>query len=337
MIPTSALPFLHVALAGASVFPTQDSALRQRVCDALLSLGSPRGFDLQYSTFEVLSTSELGDRVKQLFVPGSACSTDLSSLVDGLTAASKEIPRSVPQQLDDIAKHGVPDYARKSGLLLGGGPMFFQVLQGKTLFTQSCLSDPAYFSIVRAPQYDVLYFPEISRLEISVRNDSMTLFTPSVYCFPLPVATADVSYLAQAHWDVASITDQLCEIRIPIGGSDQGIVTLVMGGPEGKFPIYCSRSPSDRQNQNGLVALFAWKFDGEQPGLRAVLHAQQSPRQLSVVYYQFDTQHLLTTDDDCVMVIPQPRSIIDSRSRQVRTLKTADLPADVAKLLVITH
>lgn len=317
--------------------PVEHERLRTLVSDSLGALDSGGAYYVYYSTYEVLTESELGRRLEPLREPSTAREVQLGSIIETLAQAAKAVGRTVPEQLKEVGEKGVPEYARKSGLLIGGGQMLFQVMKGPTRLVQSCLSDTSYVSIVRTPGFDVTYFQGESRLEIVPRNAGLMLLTPSEFCFPLPTSGKQVSALLQKEWSVVAGANSSSEIHVMIGGDSGAVMTLVMGGPDGRFPIYCSRRPSVHDAGHTLSSLLEWRFDGDKGTLNAVLQVQQSTNQLSVVHCRFESWRPLTSDDECVLIAKPLKSITDARGSKPKRLKAEELPAEVATLLEIVE
>lgn len=323
-----------VTLSGVAGVQSEHEELRQRLGQSLAEMSAgTSAFQLGYSTFEVLSRSELGDLVSPLFDPTSARALNSNSVVESLAVAARATKKTPSQQLTDIRSGGVPEHARAAGLLVGGEPMTFDVVEGETRYMQSCISDPSYFSVVRCGDIDLMYFSAESRLAIATPNEGMLLFSRKNMYFPLPTVSPHVSAFVAWDWDVTTLTPRETQIKISGGSNKSSVTTLVVGGPTGTTPLYCARTASGADIQYVMAALFTWKFVGQSAELESVLFGQQSPESINLAFYHFGNRRMNATDGDCVLVVKEPVSITDNRTEPPRSLVRADLPANVAKLL----
>jgi hypothetical protein len=325
-----------VAMLGIASIQSEEDPIRELVNSSLLEMRASGGFEVHYSTYEVLISSELGSQLRALFMPEAGHSLSARAIVKDLALAAQKTKLSVPDQRNELKKSSAPEHTLETGgLLVGGGPMVFQVVHGRSLYMQTCLSDPNYFSIIRAPEYDIKHFSHEGRLEVADRDDGIMLFTPAEMYFPLPALESGVAMLGSKEWHTRALEDQCVEVQVGLGGSGGPQLRIVMGGPKCKFPLYCMHSTTVGGSQQSAVALFDWELDGESGKLNSVMQVQQSPMQYSVVYYEIAKRNVSVGDTECVLVIRPPRSIVDSRGGQAKVLQLDQLTASVAKLIEV--
>lgn len=331
----TAICLLGPGLVGVSLPQVPEDPLRGRVSEVLASMAAPAVYEVSYSTYEVLAASALGEQIRLVLAPSPTTSVDFGAVIESLRSATRAIGVSVPRQLEELEKGGVPEYAQESGLLLGGGPMLFQVQHGEAQYAHACVSDPEYFSIVRTRDFDLTYYREPSRLEVSARNDNVMLYTPTTCCFPLPVAADGAAQFLAAPWEVKPLSGNAVEIRAHPGGERSGSVTLVMAGPQAKYPTYCSRIPDPARAARAFTSIMDWKYEGDTASLMSVLHVQQSELQYSVTHYAFENWQPFHLEDEVVMTVRPLNEIIDTRAGVTRRLKPNELPADISRHLVV--
>ena len=333
---THVLPFVLVAFQAPAGGQAAHEELRLTLTRTLSKLDAPCAYELRYATYEVVPDSDLGAEVSRLLNADTAPSVDLDQLEQHLSRAAAAIGKPVSEQLRDVGTQAIPEHAARTGMLVGGRPMVFDFRRSPTCLAQSCISDPNYFSIVRTPEADFTYFAGESRLEVTPRDDDVQIFTQAECCFPLPVATRQVSAFVAKDWDVEERKDSSIAIRAAIGGRDASRMIVVLGGPGGRLPVYCALRSATAGPQHALVAALRWKAApaGETATLESAWHVSQSPKSLSVVHSRFENRRPAPSDDECVLRVRNLGSVFDRRVEPLRRLVPGKLPPEVAKRVV---
>lgn len=307
--------------------------LKATVAAALERMRHVGGYEVAYSMFEVLHSGSLGEQVKALMAPTANPADLVRDEIKNLKSATKSMGLSVQRQLEEREKSAIPAYARESGLLFGSDSMSFQIRTSLSRFMQTCLSDTAYLSVLRMADYDIIYFPEVGRLEINPPSKEFAVLCPQVYCSPLPLAEASVARLIKQNWEVRAIMPNMTEIRTCINEADRGYTVLAMGGPALQLPQYCRRQAAGGRESHALLVIFDWVTKDDRSDLSSVLHIQDSPEEYSIVLYEFTNRCSEISDRECVLAVSRPRQIIDRRGAKPRSLRVDPLPVDLLSFL----
>ncbi len=309
--------------------------LRTKVSDALVSLTQVGAFEVKYSTFQVLPGSDLGRQLSPSLSPDTAMTVKPLIMFNALMDATKATKLSTYEQVVAAQASTIPEYARARGLLVGGGPMTFQVVQGQTAYMQTCTSDPLYYSIVRLTDIDIVHFAADARLEIGPRNNDIMLFTVPEYCHPLPVSSSSRDYFLAAEWRVNARIDGLEEIHAVHSSTGNGHTALIMGGPGCAFPLYCAWGPIGQGTKYVQVVHFSWTFDGNGATLESVMQLNSSPAKLNVVMYQLKAGESSVADADCALVVQPLKLVFDSRGGERVAIEADSIPVAAAAHVIV--
>lgn len=305
------LAFVTSSFTSRPTPPAVDlAAERAHVDAALRALDAPSVYTLHYGTYEVLRESELGRELEPLLAADASDAFPVERVVQRLRDAAAAAGKPVHEQIEEIGDGALPERARKSGLLFGSAELdAFEVRRGIGRYAHWGPSGPARSGFVRGADVEVAFQWSSSSLDISHRRGAPEPFTLDTLCHPLPVDRKAIDAFVASEWTVEDGASGTRVIRASVDSSTV-VRRMVVEGSGPVRPVRFSILGGSADAPLALAVALLWDARGE---LDAALSVSAQRGRISVVYSRFEGRRSLTSDDECVLEIPRPRRIVDTR------------------------
>lgn len=216
--------------------------------------------------------------------------------------------------------------------------MSFHVQSGPIRTAQWCTSDADYYSILRTPEQELLYWPQSERLEIGKHTRGLQMFRPTDLVAPLPASDQQIDNFVSASWRVEDLPEGRLRIWVLVADSDKPWMRLDVGPAPLRRPLGCTWYGTGSERRAITHNLYRWKSGSNNVLPAEVLAIRNSKLKVEIKRLRIQNLDAELHEQDIRLPVGAVKSVQDNTGEepmQYRDLKA--LPEELQALILWTQ
>lgn len=294
--------------------------LRDQVGTTLNGLLGGCSYDLDYSNLALSSESA----VSRILHVGSAVEPDTTEPIRAASLLAL-------LQSDELDSANARDE-----VLLRTPVQSFHLAIGRDRQVQWCTSDPAFYSVLRTSDVELLYYAEASRLEIRKPTPRLRLFTPTKLVSPLPASGAQIDQFVATDWKVRRLDDECNRIVAMRPDSGRPWLRLDVGPPPARLPYSCTWFGDEDDSPAKFQTLIRWSTIDGLIIPAEIVRVTHSKQRVDIARYGIREWNHLVQEGEVRLPVEPPERIEDRTTEPIKRIpRVEDLPEEWRELLIV--